>query len=80
MLISFNKLSICDLKALINAKELDILMDKPPSRMVIILAFFAIVINFEYTFSDKVDPFLDFSMAILSTSSLRVSILNFGLV
>ncbi|MDU1337167.1 hypothetical protein [Clostridium butyricum] len=55
-------------------------MDKPPSRMVIILAFFAIVINFEYTFSDKVDPFLDFSMAILSTSSLRVSILNFGLV
>ncbi|MDU4590023.1 MULTISPECIES: hypothetical protein [Clostridium] len=74
MLISFNKLSIC------NAKELDILMDKPPSRMVIILAFFAIVINFEYTFSDKVDPFLDFSMAILSTSSLRVSILNFGLV
>ncbi|WP_322020422.1 hypothetical protein [Clostridium butyricum] len=79
-MISFNKLSICDLKALINAKELDILMDKPPSRMVIILAFFAIVINFEYTFSDKVDPFLDFSMAILSTSSLRVSILNFGLV
>ena len=39
VLISFNKLSICDLKALINAKELDILMDKPPSRMVIIQAF-----------------------------------------
>lgn len=68
MLILFNKLSICDLKALINVKELDILIDKPPSRTPIILASFAIVINFEYTFSDQVDSFLDFSMRILISS------------
>ena len=65
----FNKLSISDLKALINAKELDIFIDKPPSGTPIISASFAIVINFEYIFSDQVDPFLDFSIRIFIISS-----------
>ena len=40
-------------------------------------ASFEIVINFEYTFSDQVKPFLDFSIRILITSSLGASIIHF---
>ena len=77
-LISFNRLFISDSRVLINAKELDILTDKPPSGTPIIAASCEMLINLEYIFSDQYSPFLDFSIRILITSSLGESIIDFG--